>query len=71
MFHTSHPQLIGFLNYSKNWVLKSQMVYGGNKSSSSSSSIKKGGGVTAGKTTLSGYGGHFRAVQGFKYIGTK
>lgn len=71
MFHTSHPQLVGFLKYSKKWVLKSQQLFGGNKSSSSSS-IKKGGGVTAkNKGTISGYGGHFRAVQGFKYIGTK
>ena len=70
MFHTSHPQLIGFLKYSKKWVLKSQQMFGGNKVSSSSS-INRGNGVTDGKGTISGYGGHFRAVQGFKYIGTK
>ena len=71
LFHTSHPQLRGYLKSSKKWVLKSQQMYGGNKSSSSSS-IKKGKGVTAEKKgTISGYGGHFRAVQGFKYIGNK
>ena len=65
MFHTSHPQLIGYLNASKKWVLKSQQMFGGNKVSSSSSM------AAAGNATLLGYGGHFRAVQGFKYIGGK
>jgi len=63
MFHTSHPQLIGFLKYSKKWVLKSQQLFGG---------VKKAVGITKNKKgPISGYGGHFRAVQGFKYIGTK
>ena len=56
-FHTSHPQLIGYLNHSKKWVLKSQQLHG-NKSR-----IKKKG---KNKKLM---GGHFRAVQGFKYIG--
>jgi hypothetical protein len=42
-------------------------MFGGHKAGSSS--IKKSQGVLRG--TPSGYGGHFRAVQGFKYIGTK
>ena len=65
MFHTSHPQLIGYLKYSKKWVLKSQQLFGG---------VKKGVGFTKNKNKkgpISGYGGHFRAVQGFKYIGDK
>ena len=64
LFHTSHPQLIGYLNGSKKWVLKSQQMYGG---------IKNACGITARNTKgkISGYGGHFRAVQGFKYIGNK
>lgn len=60
LFHTSHPQLIGYLNASKKWVLKSQQMFGGSKKKSKKS-------IGAG----SGYGGHFRAVQGFKYIGSK
>lgn len=64
MFHTSHPQLIGYLNYSKKWVLKSQQMFGQNKLKSKRSLAK-----SAGKKNSGGFGGHFRAVQGFKYIG--
>jgi|TARA_R110000764_G_scaffold206692_1_gene292079 GNAT superfamily N-acetyltransferase len=74
IFHTSHPQLIGFLNRSKNWILKSQVLFGGNKKKSGASIAKankgkNGIGSSAAKT--GGFGGHFRAVQGFKYIGRK
>ena len=66
-FHTSHPQLIGFLGQSKKWVLKSQQMNGVDKINSAKtmgmSGNKIGGNI--------GYGGHFRAVQGFKYIGEK
>lgn len=58
IFHTSHPQLVGYLKYSKKWVLKSQVTHG-NKSV-----IKDKNG--RGKKLM---GGHFRAIQGFKYIG--
>lgn len=73
LFHTSHPQLVGFLKYSKKWVLKSQSMFGANKSKSGASIAK----ANIGKKTIgsnaksSGFGGHFRAVQGFKYIGKK
>lgn len=80
LFHTSHPQLVGFLKYSKKWVLKSQNMYGGNKAKSQSSinkagrkKVLKGDAVsdTGKKDRSAGFGGHFRAVQGFKYIGKK
>lgn len=69
LFHTSHPQLIGYLNASKKWVLKSQQMNG-------ALSLKK---TTAGarprgdnkKKTTKYMGGHFRAVQGFKYVGER
>lgn len=66
MFHTSHPQLIGFLQNSKRWVMKSQQLYG------ALSKIKsnRGFGGLARKTDKF-MGGHFRAVQGYKYIGNK
>lgn len=71
LFHTSHPQLIRYLERSKKWVLKSQQMFGGNKRKSipvfKKNNLKKGGKVSSD----SGYGGHFRAVQGFKYIGFK
>src|SRR6478672_9221712 len=75
LFHTSHPQLIGYLQSNKKWVLKSQQMFGGNKAKSKGSLIKAGrkkgtaGGGIVGVGL--GYGGHFRAVQGFKYIGEK
>lgn len=82
IFHTSHPQLIGFLKNSSRWVLKSQQLFGGNKAKSQKSlnkaaalksvpasySHKKG--IGSGQVS-GGYGGHFRAVQGYKYIGDK
>lgn len=68
IFHTSHPQLVGYLKKSHNWILKSQQLFGGVKSKSQKTiaraAMKKGG-----KVITAGYGGHFRAVQGFKYIG--
>ena len=72
LFHTSHPQLVGFLKNSKRWVLKSQSMYGGNKAKSRASIAKSNlGKKTIGAGTTTGYGGHFRAVQGFKYVGNK
>ena len=69
LFHTSHPQLIGFLKYSKNWVLKSQSLYGAlsKKKVDNNNSV----GIMKGKKEIKFMGGHFRAVQGFKYIGKK
>lgn len=66
-FHTSHPQLCGYLRNSKVWVQKSAMLYGGNKAKSIKSIAKSTKQVRSG----SGYGGHFRAVQGFKYLGNE
>jgi GNAT superfamily N-acetyltransferase len=72
LFHTSHPQLIGYLNSSKKWVLKSQQMFGTNKAKSGKTiaAANRGKG-TIGDGVSGGYGGHFRAVQGFKYIGEK
>jgi GNAT superfamily N-acetyltransferase len=64
-FHTSHPQLIGYLKNSKRWVLKSQQMFGVNKENSAKTMRMSGNKIGANI----GYGGHFRAVQGFKYIG--
>jgi GNAT superfamily N-acetyltransferase len=64
-FHTSHPQLIAFLKRSKNWRQVSAVMHGANKNKSRKSMKKSGNAIGAG----TGYGGHFRAVQGFKYTG--
>lgn len=61
-FHTSHPGLCSALRRDKRWVQVSAELYGVNKKKSAGSIAKSGG-------TIAGYGGHFRAVQGFKYIG--
>lgn len=45
-------------------------MFGGNKERSKKSIAKAAVGK-AEKAAGAGYGGHFRAVQGFKYIGIK
>lgn len=72
LFHTSHTQLIGYLGHSKKWILKSQQMFGGNKVKSGGS-IKRAQVRNGAEMQISGggYGGHFRAVQGFKYLGDK
>ena len=64
-FHTSHPGLCAALRRSKKWRQVSQCLFGGDKGKSARSiaaSHKINGKMTIG----SGYGGHHRAVQGFK-----
>lgn len=68
-FHTSHPGLCAGLRRDRSWSQISAQLYGVNKRSSAksiSSSRAAGGGH---KVQTTGYGGHFRAVQGFKYHG--
>jgi GNAT superfamily N-acetyltransferase len=73
-FHTSHPQLCGALRHSKYWVQTGASLYGANKTRSAASILKsreKSGKIFKDGSTgcSSGYGGHFRAVQAFKYTG--
>lgn len=58
-FHTSHPQLSSALRRSNKWVQVSARLYGGKPSKTK---VNK-------SSTVGNYGGHFRAVQGFKYTG--
>ena len=64
-FHTSHPQLANYLRKSPLWVQTNAQLYGANKKKSMESIIRTGKGLMKG----SGYGGHFRAIQAFKYLG--
>lgn len=64
-FHTSHPGLCAALRRSKRWVQVSQMLAGGNKSRSAES-IARSRARRGAKPIGTGYGGHLRAVQGFK-----
>ncbi|MEW6210789.1 MAG: GNAT family N-acetyltransferase [Acidobacteriota bacterium] len=63
LFHTSHPGLAAALRRDPKWRQVSAILYGDNKRRSAAAIAKSGGGRAL------GYGGHFRAVQGFRYIG--
>ena len=74
IFHTSHPQLCAVLRRDKRWRQLSGSLFGGSKAKSAASirtsnrSAKaKDGRFCEQQST--GYGGHFRAVQGFRYYG--
>ena len=75
VIHTSHPALVYVLNKSPRWVLVSQQMGGGDRGKSMRSLNKsfKGGvsinGLESKSTGKAGYGGHLRAVAGFRYIG--
>ena len=62
MFHTSHPGLCAALRRDPAWRQVSATMYGGHKGDMGNRLHRKGIGG-------SGFGGHFRAVQGFKYVG--
>lgn len=62
IFHTSHPQLCSALRRDPRWAQTSAVLHGANKARSAASLTKSG-------TIGGGYGGHFRAVQGFRYLG--
>lgn len=68
-FHTSHPQLCGALRHSKRWKQTGARLYGENKSRSAASMARSKTRKTGTTRAACGYGGHFRAVQAFKYIG--
>lgn len=55
IFHTSHPNLAAALRRNLQWTQISGRLHGGRASISN--------------TSLGKYGGHFRAVQGFRYLG--
>ncbi len=68
-FHTSHPQLAAVLRRAAGWTQTGAQLYGSNKLKSKASMerahMRKNGVMKA----TAGYGGHFRAIQAFKYIG--
>jgi hypothetical protein len=66
-FHTSHPGLCAALRRDKHWVQVSQMMGGGNKGKSINRlAASREKSKTAVSMVNAGFGGHFRAVQGFK-----
>ncbi len=70
IFHTSHPGLCMALRRDGKWRQVSAVLYGANKkrctASIRRSAIARGSDIVI---NTSGYGGHFRAIQGFRYIG--
>ncbi len=68
LFHTSHPGLASALRRSPRWTQVSAKLIGEDKSRSLASMQRSaeryGNGIRG-----AGYGGHFRAVQGFRYLG--
>jgi GNAT superfamily N-acetyltransferase len=70
LFHTSHPGLCAALRRDPRWVQVSANLYGGNKARSRAS-ISKSAKKVGQTVERSGYGGHFRAVQGFRYLGDR
>lgn len=74
-FHTSHPGLCAALRRDARWEQVSAVMHGGNKRKSFKS-IKRShlqkqahGEHVIIPSPTAGYGGHFRAVQGFRYRG--
>ncbi|GDY13438.1 hypothetical protein LBMAG53_23160 [Planctomycetota bacterium] len=65
-FHTSHPGLCALLRRQPAWTQISANLHGSHKGKSAES-IRR----TSKSSVVmgSGFGGHFRAVQGFRYIG--
>jgi GNAT superfamily N-acetyltransferase len=68
LFHTSHPGLCAALRRDRRWRQVSAVLHGGNKIKSGRS-IARSAALRGRKTAASGYGGHMRAVQGFRYYG--
>lgn len=68
-FHTSHPQLCSALRRAKGWKQTGARLYGDSKSRSAASLKASHARNGVKDRCASGYGGHFRAVQAFKYVG--
>jgi energy-coupling factor transporter ATP-binding protein EcfA2 len=69
LFHTSHPGLCDALRRDPLWAQVSASLYGASRARSQASlqasALRNGWGEKAG---TGGFGGHFRAVQGFRYV---
>lgn len=69
LFHTSHPGLAAALRRNDRWTQVSAKLHGEHRgrcmATLARSAARSGGWNAPG----SGYGGHFRAVQGFRYLG--
>jgi ABC-type ATPase involved in cell division len=64
LFHTSHPNLAAALRRDDRWRQLTASLHGGKTGQTRRTSTD-----TDKALTQTGYGGHFRAVQGFRYYG--
>jgi GNAT superfamily N-acetyltransferase len=64
LFHTSHPGLAAALRRDPAWRQTSAALFGTRKADS-----RRSIGKSASSMISAGYGGHMRAVQGFRYYG--
>lgn len=75
IFHTSHPQLCSALRRDKRWRQLSAVLHGNHKGRSKQSLAKTSAHATGKRGAVkfggSGFGGHMRAVQGFRYYGQR
>lgn len=69
LFHTSHPGLAAALRRDKRWTQVSAALIGGNYAKSRQSLKESNRRLGRHASAGSGFGGHFRAVQGFRYLG--
>lgn len=68
LFHTSHPGLAAALRRDPAWTQVSAELCGSNRARSRAT-IAAAARALGKPAPGSGYGGHFRAVQGFRYLG--
>jgi GNAT superfamily N-acetyltransferase len=64
LFHTSHPGLAAALRRDPLWAQVSARLFGQSKARSQATLKSSGRGAWQG----TGLGGHFRAIQGFRYV---
>lgn len=70
MFHTSHPGLAAALRRSQKWRQVSARLHGENKVKSMKSLARsKAKSGNRHKMSGTGFGGHFRSISGFRYVG--
>ena len=67
LFHTSHPGLAAALRRDPAWTQVSGSLVGANRARGAASMRKSA--IKGGYSGGGGHGGHFRAVQGFRYLG--
>ena len=69
LFHTSHPGLAAALRRQPEWCQVSCNLHGQSKAKSHASIALSARRRGTEKPATAGYGGHFRAAQGFRYMG--